>query len=303
METDLNVASAQFSKIFSSVLNNHAPLKIFQNRKNYAPYLSDTLKQEMSVRNKLKQQSIYSSDPGKLREYKILRNRIKSKLKNEKTAYYNKKLSECLNDANMLWKTSYQILGQNRDLSPKQIVYDGNLISSPLQLAEAFNKIFCDKVQKVKADIVDYITTAPVERLRLWLSTTELPIFPLDLSPINHESLRSYVKQLKGGRSSGIDDIDSFSLKLSAPLIEDVLLHLVNRAIKNGSFADSWKTQLVYPYYKKGDRCIGENYRPASNIPEISKLVEYAVHEQLLKHFQDNCFTKITMDFYHHTVP
>ena len=176
------------------------------------------------------------------------------------TAYYTKKLSESLNDANMLWKTSYQILGQNKDLSPKQIIDNGNLISSPLQLAEAFNKIFCGKVQKVKADIVDYIATSPVERLRLWLSTRELPIFPLDLSPITLESLRSYVKKLKGGRSSGIDDIDSFSLKLSAPLIEDVLLHLVNLAINNGSFADSWKTQLVYPYYKKGDRCIGENY-------------------------------------------
>ena len=109
METDLNVATAQFSKIFSSVLNNHAPLKIFQNRKNYAPYLSDSLKQEMSMRNKLKQESIYSNDPGKLREYKILRNRIKSKLKNEKTVYYTKKLSESVNDVNMLWKTSYQI--------------------------------------------------------------------------------------------------------------------------------------------------------------------------------------------------
>ena len=72
-------------------------------------------------------------------------------------------------------------IGQNKDLSPKQIVYDGNLISSPLQLAEAFNKIFCDKVQKVKADIVDYITTAPVERLRLWLSTTELICHPLTM--------------------------------------------------------------------------------------------------------------------------
>ena len=93
------MASAQFSKIFFSVLNNHAPLKIFQNRKNYAQYLSPSLKQEMQLRNKLKQQSIYSSDPGKLHEYKILRNRIKSKLKNEKTAYYTKKLSESLNDA------------------------------------------------------------------------------------------------------------------------------------------------------------------------------------------------------------
>ena len=32
----------------------------------------------------------------------------------------------------------------------------------------------------------------------------------------------------------------------------------------------------------------GENYRPVSNIPEVSKLVEYAILEQLLKHFQEN---------------
>ena len=146
LETDIHVASYQFSKIFSSVLDNHAPRKIFQNRKNYAPYLSDSLKQEMLKRNKLKQQSVFSSDPEKLQEYKILRNRIKSKLKTEKATYYNKKLSENLKDVNLLWKTSYQILGQCKDLSPKQIVYNETLISSPSQLAESFNEIFCNRI-------------------------------------------------------------------------------------------------------------------------------------------------------------
>ena len=93
---------------------------------------------------------------------------------------------------------------------------------------------------------------------------------------------------MKGNRSSGIDQIDSFSLKLAAPLIENVLLHLINLAITEKSFANCWKTQLIHPYFKKGDKWVGENYRPVSNIPEVSKLIEYAALEQVLQHFQMN---------------
>ena len=67
-EADINLAETKFSKIFSSVLNNHAPIKIFQNRKNYVPYFSDSLKQDMAIRNELKQQSLSSDDPDKLQQ-------------------------------------------------------------------------------------------------------------------------------------------------------------------------------------------------------------------------------------------
>ena len=101
-ETDIHLAADKFSKIFSSVLNNHAPLKIFQNRKNYAPYLSDTIKKEMSLRNEFKQQSLHSNDPGILVEYKILRNRIRAKLRKEKSEYYSKKLADIGNNSKQL---------------------------------------------------------------------------------------------------------------------------------------------------------------------------------------------------------
>ena len=58
-----------------------------------------------------------------------------------------------------------------------------------------------------------------------------IPTFELKL--VNKSDLRKYIKKLKGGRSSGFDDVDSFSLKLASHLIEDVLLHLVNLAITN----------------------------------------------------------------------
>ena len=90
---------------------------------------------------------------------------------------------------------------------------------------------------------------------------------------------------MKGNRSSGIDQIDSFSLKLAAPYLEDVLLHLVNLPIKNKVYPQVWKTQLIHPFYKKGDRTVGENYRPVSHIVELSKLAEYAIFDQILEHF------------------
>ena len=105
------------------------------------------------------------------------------------------------------------------------------------------------------------------------------------MEEISLPTLRKFIKKLKGNRSSGIDQIDSFSLKLAAPHIELVLLHLVNLPIKNGAYPQVWKTQLIYPFYKKGDRTVGENYRPVSHIVELSKLAEYAIFEQILQHF------------------
>ena len=73
-------------------------------------------------------------------------------MKKEKSDYYCKKLTECQNNVREVWKTSYQLLGQSKNLSPKQILYNnGCVVSSPRLMAEAFNEIFIDKVQKVKA--------------------------------------------------------------------------------------------------------------------------------------------------------
>ena len=168
------------------------------------------------------------------------------------------------------------------------MIYNGSIIATPSLIAEAFNDTFLAKVQKVKAEIAENAKISPIHRLNQWLCRKGKQILILDLNAITIEDLRKYVKKLKGGRSCGVDDIDSFSLKLAAPFIEDVLLHLVNLVITSGKFADCWKIQLIHPYYKKGNKLFGENYRPVSNIPEVSKLVEYAVLDQLFKHFYEN---------------
>ena len=90
---------------------------------------------------------------------------------------------------------------------------------------------------------------------------------------------------MKNKRSHGTDFIDPYSLKLAGPLIEGALLHIVNLSIQQNKFSTNWKTQLVNPLHKKGDKLQVDNYRPVSHLIEVGKIVEHAVYEQVVNHF------------------
>ena len=90
---------------------------------------------------------------------------------------------------------------------------------------------------------------------------------------------------MKGKRVHGVDWIDSYSLKLASPLIEDCLIHLINLSIRGSSFATRWKPQLIFPFHKKKEKDAIENYRPVSHQVQVGKMVEYAIYFQIIEHF------------------
>ena len=51
---DVDEATNTFAQIFGQILDNHAPVKTFQTRSNYAPWLSSTTKEDIKLRNELK---------------------------------------------------------------------------------------------------------------------------------------------------------------------------------------------------------------------------------------------------------
>ena len=93
---------------------------------------------------------------------------------------------------------------------------------------------------------------------------------------------------MKFKRIHGNDWIDSYSLKLAAPLIEDALIHLVNLSLTENKFASRWKPMLVFPLHKKSDKETLSHYRPVCHLVQVGKVVEYAVFFQILDHFQSN---------------
>ena len=48
-------AALEFENKFKDILDKHAPIKVFQTRKNYSPYMSDTTKKLVKARNSWKE--------------------------------------------------------------------------------------------------------------------------------------------------------------------------------------------------------------------------------------------------------
>ena len=88
---NIEEASALFSGIFGSILNKHAPLKVFQVLNNYVPWVSKETKKMQDARDALKKEAAEENCNEKFEAYKRLRNRIRSQLEKDEVEYYKTK--------------------------------------------------------------------------------------------------------------------------------------------------------------------------------------------------------------------
>ena len=70
-----------------------------------------------------------------------------------------------------------------------------------------------------------------------------------------------------------------------------LLTKIINLSLTEGLFAEEWKAAIIHPLLKKpGLDVICRNYRPVSNLPFLSKVVEKTALKQFIKHCNENSF-------------
>ena len=99
----------------------------------------------------------------------------------------------------------------------------------------------------------------------------------LRLTPATLEGLRRIIYSLPNKTSLADGVVDIRVIKLVFPVIGRVLLQIINNSIVSETVPDSWKTAVVIPLHKKGDMSTAGNFRPITNVPVISKIVEKIV--------------------------
>ena len=281
-------AAMAFRNEFRAILDHHAPIKTIQIRNNYCPFLSQETKVLISERNTLQEEASKSGDVVLAEEFKTKAKEIKKIVNHEKDMGMMKDLGE-KDNVHVAWAAARRILGIKKNLSPTALQDEqGDLTTNPTKMATLLNSYFTQKVKKLREKTNSPPTIDPVKRLQQWLDRRPEPPPPFKIKKITRTKLRTLIKKMKGGTSCGVDKIDSYSLKLAAPLIEDALLHLVNLSILTSSFPKLWKHQLIFPQHKKKEKDKVENYRPVSHLVEIGQLVEQAVYFQVVEHFQSN---------------
>ena len=213
---------------------------------------------------------------------------MSSRLKQAESEHHKSKFNKSDLSSADIWQGAKQILGGVKSNFPTQILAGGKLISNPLKMAIAVNQYFLDKIIQLKNSSPDNHNEA-TKVLKNFLSSKEIPHEGFKLEELSNEDVCKLVKNLKGKKSCGLDWICGFSLKIVAKDIIPELRELINLTIRNGRFITKWKQAKILPAFKnKGNRFDLKYYRPLSNLPEVSKLAERAVYDQLFKYLITN---------------
>ena len=156
-EKDFELAAEKFEKLFKDILDKHAPVRVFQQRKNYLPFLSDNTKKTITERHIVMKEAVKQGDKDLLKEGKRLSRVIKSLIKADETKYYEEGL-DIYADSKRAWKVVKEVLNVEDNLSPTSIETknskgDEIVASNPLKIADEFNNFLTKKVSDIREKV------------------------------------------------------------------------------------------------------------------------------------------------------
>lgn len=215
--------------------------------------------------------------------YKKFRNYVTSKLRDAKIKYFNDKFDSLKSDLRRTWSLINEIIrpkANSSSCSIKELLVDGVREDNPI--------VVCDKLNSYFASIGTAINNSvpPTDLSHTsFLDGNFENVFLF--SPLNPDDIHKAVISLKSRRGK-IDHYSSLLLKKVSPIISPVLCHIINLSFAEGVFPDILKVARVTPLHKGGKPNMCSNYRPISILPDLSKVFERIVHNQLSTYLDEN---------------
>ena len=99
------------------------------------------------------------------------------------------------------------------------------------------NKFFIDKVKQLRQGIPAN-DSDPFKTLKDTMSERTCEF---NFKAVNPDKVLKIIKSLKNSRSTGLDNIDPYFIKLVASDILPALTHVINLSISEGIFPCEWK--------------------------------------------------------------
>ena len=266
------------------LIDKHAPLRTRTIvLRPTCPWYTEELHEAKHLRRKLErkwQNSRLTVDHQIYRDQCVIVNKL---LKQARIQYYSEKIDSYENDKKHLFKVTKDILG-----CAKEVVLPSNKNSK--ELANEFSDFFTDKIERIRDDIKTKNQQFP----QTVTSTQD----DIDLPPTSH--LNSFIpvtsKDVCGiikrspTKSCELDPIPTWLLKQCLNELSPILTNIINVSLQSAHVPKAFKSSLVRPLLKKPslDPDNFKNYRPVSNLPFLSKVLEKVVDAQIERHLTSN---------------
>lgn len=126
--------------------------------------------------------------------------------------------------------------------------------------------------------------TTDIEQIENTTNTPSLSKFKC----ISEDKLKKLFTHIKSNNAAGYDEITGKLLRYCREEVTEPLLHIINTSLNENQIPKNLKISKIHPKFKKGDKENPGNYRPISNLPTISKLLEREIYDQIINHLETN---------------
>ena len=171
-------------------------------------------------------------------------------------------------------------------------------------LATRFNNFFIQKIVNIRSDLQAVSVNLP--SLNSLPSLTETTVMshpsPPVLSDFEPTTVAELLKIIRTSKATTCD-LDPFPTKLLKECLDvllPVILKIVNLSLSSGIMPSALKKALVLPLLKKINMIleIFKNYRPVSNLPYLSKIIERVVAKRVITHMDINNLYELLQSAY-----
>ena len=161
--------------------------------------------------------------------------------------------------------------------------------SSSLALAESFNSFFISKIASIRQDLSKLERFTHPLSIDLDSGLKHCNKRLSDFQPTTNEEIQKII--LNSSKASCIlNPLPSTLLCQVLPPLLPVIAHIVNLCLTYGHFPSEHKSAILKPLLKKSllSPEICKNFRPVSNLPFLSDVIEKVVASRLVDHLIDN---------------
>ena len=153
----------------------------------------------------------------------------------------------------------------------------------PSSLPTIFSEYFTEKISTIRSafPLSDISTTQNCSHF----SGTHLEIF----KPVTEKHVLQILRKTSP-KTCELDPIPTKLLYENFDILLPSITAIINESLSSGIIPSQLKSAMVKPHLKKPslDKNSLKNYRPVSNLPFLSKILEKVVLHQLLSHLQHN---------------
>ena len=279
--TSVNDAVDIYLKTVENLLDKHAPCiqKKFNLRRS--PWWN--IQCQKARTDARKAQRHHNKDPSNVELKEIYNEKCIDKaflIDKARNLYYDQKFSLVKNDPKETYKLINKLL--DREYGSNKLPND----KDDETIAKNFSSFFDSKVKKIYTKISENLEKqeAPEQSNSICSANVDnMSIF----KEVTIDEVMELAQNLPD-KSCPLDVIPILLFKKCLPELIHVIHYIVNESLKTGVFPSSFKTAVVKPGLKKPnlDSDVLNNYRPISNLPYVSKLIEKVVHKQIVDHIE-----------------